>query len=148
MGGGTSLPAQSAALELMGLRGSARDGTPGSHAQQLARVVAGAVLAGELSLMSALTSNDLLSAHIKLNRKAPATAAAPPVTPIGGAAPLPSAAAAAVAADAASASPTQGTIASSAFLTSRQLAFLHELGVDVAAASAHKGPEGGDSDSA
>jgi hypothetical protein len=67
VGGGTSLPAQSAALELLGLRGSSD--SPGEHAGKLARVVAGTVLAGELSLMSALTSNDLLSAHIKLNRK-------------------------------------------------------------------------------
>lgn len=68
VGGGTSLPAQAAALELMGLRGSSSE-RPGANAEQLARVVAGAVLAGELSLMSALTTNDLLNSHMKLNRK-------------------------------------------------------------------------------
>jgi len=68
VGGGTSLPAQAACLELLGIRGSHAT-TPGANAQQLARVVAGAVLAGELSLMSALTTNDLLSSHLKLNRK-------------------------------------------------------------------------------
>lgn len=68
VGGGTSLPAQAACLELMGLKGSHPD-TPGQNASTLARVVAASVLAGELSLMSALTTNDLLSAHIKLNRK-------------------------------------------------------------------------------
>ena len=68
VGGGTSLPAQSAALSMMGVKGASRD-VPGANSQQLARIVAGATLAGELSLMAALTSGDLLSAHIKLNRK-------------------------------------------------------------------------------
>jgi NADP-dependent 3-hydroxy-3-methylglutaryl-CoA reductase len=68
VGGGTSLPAQSACLELLGLKGSNAE-RPGANAQQLSRVVAGSVLAGELSLMSALTTNDLLSSHMKLNRK-------------------------------------------------------------------------------
>ena len=68
MGGGTSLPAQAAALEMLGLRGSDHH-SPGAHASQLARVIAGVTLAGELSLMSALTTNDLLKSHLKLNRK-------------------------------------------------------------------------------
>ena len=42
---------------------------PGAHAQQLARVIAGTVLCGELSLLAALSSNHLISAHLKLNRK-------------------------------------------------------------------------------
>ena len=75
VGGGTSLPAQAACLELLGLRG-AHESDPGANARTLARVVAATVLAGELSLMAALTSNDLLSAHIKLNRKAGDVAAA------------------------------------------------------------------------
>ena len=33
-----------------------------------ARIIAGTVLAGEISLMSALASNHLVSAHMKLNR--------------------------------------------------------------------------------
>jgi hydroxymethylglutaryl-CoA reductase len=74
VGGGTSLPAQAACLELMGLRGSHPE-HPGQNASTLARVVAASVLAGELSLMSALTTNDLLSAHIKLNRKPSSSAA-------------------------------------------------------------------------
>ena len=41
---------------------------PGENAKELAKVVAGAVLAGEISLMSALASNHLVSAHMKLNR--------------------------------------------------------------------------------
>jgi hydroxymethylglutaryl-CoA reductase (NADPH) len=68
VGGGTSLPAQAACLELLGLRGS-NAARAGANAEQFARVVAGTVLAGELSLMSALTTNDLLNSHMKLNRK-------------------------------------------------------------------------------
>ncbi len=68
VGGGTSLPAQAACLELLGLRG-AHESEPGGNARQLARIVAATVLAGELSLMAALTTNDLLSSHLKLNRK-------------------------------------------------------------------------------
>jgi hydroxymethylglutaryl-CoA reductase (NADPH) len=69
VGGGTTLPAQAAALEMLGLRG-AHATTPGANAEQLARIVAGSVLAGELSLMAALATGDLLKAHIILNRKA------------------------------------------------------------------------------
>lgn len=68
VGGGTSLPAQAACLEMLGVKGSNAE-RPGANSETLARVVAGAVLAGELSLMSALTTNDLLSSHMKLNRK-------------------------------------------------------------------------------
>jgi len=68
VGGGTSMTAQSACLELMGIKGS-HPTAPGANAAALARIVAGSVLAGELSLMSALTTNDLLSSHMKLNRK-------------------------------------------------------------------------------
>jgi len=68
IGGGTSLPAQSSCLELLGVQG-AHATDPGQNATQLAQVVAGTVLAGEISLMSALASNHLVSAHLKLNRK-------------------------------------------------------------------------------
>lgn len=74
VGGGTSLPAQAACLELLGLRGASPT-RPGANAEGLARVVAGVVLAGELSLMAALTTNDLLNSHLKLNRKPSAAAA-------------------------------------------------------------------------
>lgn len=66
VGGGTSLPAQKACLDMLGLAGSS--GTPGENAQQLARIIASTVLAGEISLMAALASNHLVSAHMKLNR--------------------------------------------------------------------------------
>lgn len=73
VGGGTTLPAQSACLRLLGIKGAA-DLVPGTHASMLARAVAASVLCGELSLMAALTSGDLVSSHMKLNRK-PADAA-------------------------------------------------------------------------
>lgn len=75
VGGGTSLPAQAACLELLGLRGSSTE-RAGANSEMLARVVAGTVLAGELSLISALTTNDLLNSHLKLNRKATPSAGA------------------------------------------------------------------------
>lgn len=73
VGGGTGLPAQAAALAMLGCQGANRNG-PGTNADTLARVVAGTVMAGELSLLAALASDDLLKAHIDLNRKAPAAA--------------------------------------------------------------------------
>lgn len=68
VGGGTGLDAQAGCLELLGVRGASRS-APGENAANLARIVAGSVLAGELSLMAALTTNDLLSSHLELNRK-------------------------------------------------------------------------------
>ena len=68
VGGGTTLPAQAACLELLGAKGANYD-EPGKNAQKLARIVAGTVLAGEISLMSALAANHLVSAHLALNRK-------------------------------------------------------------------------------
>ena len=67
VGGGTSLPAQSACLRMLGVEGSSD--TPGENAQQLARIVAATVLCGELSLLAALSSNHLISAHLALNRR-------------------------------------------------------------------------------
>eukprot|EP00049_Salpingoeca_infusionum_P014958 m.286924 g.286924 ORF g.286924 m.286924 type:complete len:543 (-) comp15784_c3_seq1:821-2449(-) len=74
IGGGTSLPAQAAALNLLGCQGANREVT-GANADKLAHVVAGTVLAGEISLIAALASNDLLKAHIDLNRKPSASSA-------------------------------------------------------------------------
>jgi hydroxymethylglutaryl-CoA reductase (NADPH) len=68
VGGGTSLPGLGAMLDLLGVRG-AHATTPGANAQRLARVVASTVMAGELSLMSALSSGHLISSHMALNRK-------------------------------------------------------------------------------
>ena len=61
--------------EMMNNAARADGGSPGraaamgAHAQQLARVVCATVLCGELSLMAALSSNHLISAHLALNRK-------------------------------------------------------------------------------
>eukprot|EP01133_Synstelium_polycarpum_P007716 gene7716-9037_t len=55
VGGGTFLPAQASCLDIIGVRGSV-PGKPGYNADQLARTVAAAVMAGELSLMSALSA--------------------------------------------------------------------------------------------
>lgn len=53
MGGGTNLPGQSACLEMLGVKGPNYE-TPGANAQRLARVICASVMAGELSLCSAL----------------------------------------------------------------------------------------------
>ena len=55
VGGGTILPAQSSCLEMLGVKGP-HPANPGQNAAQLARVVCATVLAGELSLMSALAA--------------------------------------------------------------------------------------------
>jgi len=68
VGGGTHLAAQKACLTMLGVAGAA-DGAPGLHARQLAMVVAATVMAGELSLLSALSAGHLVKAHMKLNRK-------------------------------------------------------------------------------
>lgn len=67
VGGGTGLPAQSACLKAIGVKGGGVN--PGDNAKQLAHVVAAATLAGELSLMAALASNSLVAAHMAHNRK-------------------------------------------------------------------------------
>eukprot|EP00475_Leptophrys_vorax_P034844 TRINITY_DN5678_c0_g2_i1.p1 TRINITY_DN5678_c0_g2~~TRINITY_DN5678_c0_g2_i1.p1 ORF type:complete len:207 (+),score=10.33 TRINITY_DN5678_c0_g2_i1:83-622(+) len=67
VGGGTFLAGQAASLSLLGVRG-AHPTDPGANARQLARIVAAAVLAGELSLMSALASGQLVASHLKYNR--------------------------------------------------------------------------------
>ena len=66
VGGGTALPTQNEALELLGVAGG---GEPsGTNAQELAEVIAGLVLAGELSLHAALASSHLEEAHSRLGR--------------------------------------------------------------------------------
>ncbi|KAH2769284.1 hypothetical protein KXV94_008638 [Aspergillus fumigatus] len=67
IGGGTILEPQAAMLDLLGVRG-AHATNPGDNARQLARIVAAAVLAGELSTCAALAAGHLVSAHIAHNR--------------------------------------------------------------------------------
>ncbi|MWV63807.1 hydroxymethylglutaryl-CoA reductase (NADPH) [Halorubrum sp. JWXQ-INN 858] len=66
VGGGTGLPTQAAGLEVLGVRGG---GDPaGDNADALAEAIAVGALAGELSLLAALGSRHLSSAHADLGR--------------------------------------------------------------------------------
>jgi hydroxymethylglutaryl-CoA reductase (NADPH) len=66
VGGGTKLGTQAEALDVLGLRGG---GDPaGSNADALAEIIAVGALAGELSLLAALASRHLSSAHEDLGR--------------------------------------------------------------------------------
>lgn len=67
VGGGTQLASQSACLNLMGLKGASKE-SPGLNSRTLATIVAGSVLAGELSLMSAIAAGQLVKSHMKYNR--------------------------------------------------------------------------------
>jgi len=61
IGGGTRFPTQQECLGIMGCTGSGK-------ARKFAEIVAGAVLAGELSLMGAITAGHLGRAHARLGR--------------------------------------------------------------------------------
>ncbi|XP_057975590.1 3-hydroxy-3-methylglutaryl-coenzyme A reductase 1 [Malania oleifera] len=67
VGGGTQLASQSACLNLLGVKGASKE-SPGSNSRVLATIVAGSVLAGELSLMSAIAAGQLVKSHMKYNR--------------------------------------------------------------------------------
>ncbi|XP_077418041.1 3-hydroxy-3-methylglutaryl-CoA reductase a [Vanacampus margaritifer] len=67
VGGGTNLPPQQACLRMLGVQG-ASEACPGENARQLAKVVCATVLAGELSLMSALAAGHLVKSHMAHNR--------------------------------------------------------------------------------
>jgi hydroxymethylglutaryl-CoA reductase (NADPH) len=79
IGGGTILEAQSAMLDILGVRGS-HPTTPGENSRQLARIISAAVLAGELSLCSALAAGHLVKAHMAHNRSAVPTRSTTPVS--------------------------------------------------------------------
>ena len=66
IGGGTGLETQSEALALLGVEPDAS--RPGAAVMRLAEILGATVLAGELSLMAALTSRDLARAHQQLGR--------------------------------------------------------------------------------
>lgn len=74
IGGGTVLEPQAAMLDMLGVRGP-HPTSPGDNARQLARIVAAGVLAGELSLCSALAAGHLVTAHMAHNRSAAPSAA-------------------------------------------------------------------------
>ncbi|KAH3714099.1 3-hydroxy-3-methylglutaryl coenzyme A reductase [Pelomyxa schiedti] len=69
VGGGTQLAAQSGCLELLGVMKGKTGYAERSRA--LARLICASVLAGELSLIAALTSGDLVKSHLRLNRHKP-----------------------------------------------------------------------------
>ncbi|KAI3340642.1 hydroxymethylglutaryl-coenzyme A reductase [Ustulina deusta] len=83
LGGGTILEPQSAMLDMLGVRGS-HPTNPGDNARRLARIIGGSVLAGELSLCSALAAGHLVKAHMAHNRSQPPTRSSTPA-PAGGA---------------------------------------------------------------
>uniref|UniRef100_A0A8C6TK98 3-hydroxy-3-methylglutaryl coenzyme A reductase n=1 Tax=Neogobius melanostomus TaxID=47308 RepID=A0A8C6TK98_9GOBI len=66
VGGGTNLAPQQACLQMLGVQGACSQ-CPGENARRLARVVCATVLAGELSLMAALTAGHLVKSHMTHN---------------------------------------------------------------------------------
>ncbi|ALU11404.1 3-hydroxy-3-methylglutaryl-CoA reductase [Ignicoccus islandicus DSM 13165] len=66
VGGGTRLPTQREALEILGVAGGGDP--PGTNALKFAEIVASAVLAGELNLLAALAAKELAKAHKALGR--------------------------------------------------------------------------------
>ena len=71
VGGGTGLPTQSECLAMLGCQGAGR-------ARKLAEICAAVVLAGEISLSSAVVAGEWVSSHERLGRNRPMTADAPP----------------------------------------------------------------------
>eukprot|EP00253_Pinus_taeda_P034702 PITA_34702 len=67
VGSGTQLASQVSCLNMLGVKGANIE-SPGANAQRLARIVGGAILAGELSLMFALAADQLVKSHMKYNR--------------------------------------------------------------------------------
>ena len=81
VGGGTVLAPQQSVLAMLGVKG-AHPTVPGRNAQQLARIIAAAVMAGELSLLSALAAGHLVRAHLVHNRSQMNTpSSSRPITP-------------------------------------------------------------------
>jgi len=66
IGGGTQLCTQREALDLLGVHADSE--RPGHAVRRLAEIIGGVVLAGEISLMAAFTSQDLARAHENLAR--------------------------------------------------------------------------------
>ena len=54
-------------LQMLGIQG-ANKSEPGKNATKLAQIVCSTVLAGELSLLSALAAGHLVKSHLTLNR--------------------------------------------------------------------------------
>ncbi|KAL2905967.1 ATP-dependent DNA helicase 2 subunit KU70 [Bienertia sinuspersici] len=67
IGGGTQLAPQAACLNLLGVKGESKE-KGGENSKVLATIVAASVLAGELSLLSAIAAGQLVKSHLKYNR--------------------------------------------------------------------------------
>ncbi|KAL4746347.1 hypothetical protein BDW72DRAFT_210530 [Aspergillus terricola var. indicus] len=67
IGGGTTLGPQRSMLNILGVGGANME-HPGENARRLARIIAAATLAGELSLCAALAAGHLVKAHMQHNR--------------------------------------------------------------------------------
>jgi len=67
IGGGTTLPAQASCLDMLGVKG-AHSTDPGANSRQLAKIICASVMAGELSLCSALAAGHLVKSHMIHNR--------------------------------------------------------------------------------
>ncbi|MFB6283655.1 MAG: 3-hydroxy-3-methylglutaryl-CoA reductase, partial [Halobacteria archaeon] len=66
VGGGTGIEGQRSCLEMLGVSGG---GDPeGSNAKELAEVIGGVALAGEVSLHAALSARHLSGSHDELGR--------------------------------------------------------------------------------
>ncbi len=61
VGGGTGLPTQREALEILGIKGEGK-------VEQFSEIIAGAVLAGEISLLASLSAGTLGKSHQELGR--------------------------------------------------------------------------------
>ncbi|KAJ3132644.1 3-hydroxy-3-methylglutaryl-coenzyme A (HMG-CoA) reductase isozyme [Physocladia obscura] len=70
VGGGTGLAPQAACLKMLGVHGPSQD-APGANSQLLAQIIGAAVMAGELSLCSALAAGHLVKSHMVHNRAKP-----------------------------------------------------------------------------
>ncbi len=68
VGGGTGLATQKEALSILGVDGGNPPAGGGKNAQKLAEIIAGAVLAGEISLLASLSEGSLTRAHERLAR--------------------------------------------------------------------------------
>jgi len=66
IGGGTVLGPRGSVLEMLGIKGAHRN-SPGQNAQRLACIIATSIMAGELSLLSALAARHLMCTHLVHN---------------------------------------------------------------------------------
>ena len=66
---------------MLGVHG-ANKSEPGKNATKLAQIVCGTVLAGELSLLSALAAGHLVKSHLTLNRYFNTVVAYSKITPV------------------------------------------------------------------